>query len=480
MATFDPTRTYPAAVIGSGSGGLTAAIGLAGFDRDVVLIEGDQIGGDCTNVGCIPSKALLHAAATGDIDALAWARGRRDVLRDEEDAEMANHERIALVRGWGRLTGQQTGDGAHVVAVTAADGSDVEVRAEHVVISTGSAPAPLGIPGLPDDRLLTNETLFDLDAPPARLVCVGGGAISLEMATAFADLGTTVDIVELADRLLPAERPEVSAALTSALQRRGIGVHTGTSVERYDAADDTVHLAGAHLAGVGEHLAADAVLLAVGRRPRLDRLELETAGVEFTSRGITTDDWGRTNVSGIWAIGDATGRTLTTHGANAFGRRTVRAIALPRVLATGSPRVVPAAIYSRPQVASVGMPVADIDALSSARRRRYSVALADLDRGHTDAIEDGVVVVDAERFTGRVLRASIVGPGAADWIGIFTMAIDHDIGLRKMFGMVHPYPAHAEAIGRLADDFARDTYPALPREWWAMARGRAVDALRRR
>jgi dihydrolipoamide dehydrogenase len=220
-------------------------------------------------------------------------------------------------------------------------------------------------------------------------------------------------------------------------------------------------------------------MLAIGRRPRLERLDLDAAGVEHTATGIVADGWGRTNVDRIWAIGDVTGNTLTTHGANAVGRRVVRAIALPKLPRIGRAPAIPNAIYSRPAVASVGMSTERLAARSPTGRRRYTIDLSTLDRGHTDAIEHGIVVVDVERFTGKVLRAAIVGPAASEWIGIFTIAIDHGIGLRKLFGMVHPYPAHAQAIGRITDDFARDTFAALPREWCAMVRGRLADRLRR-
>ena len=471
MAILDPTRTYQAVVIGAGSGGLTAAIGLAGFGRDVVLVESGPVGGDCTNVGCVPSKALLRAARGGEDDPLAWARGRRDSLRDDEEHEMAEHEQIALVRGRARLTRRRN---PHVVAVTTPDDDIVEVRAEHVVISTGSRPVRFDIPGLPDERLITNEELFELDEPPAKLAIVGGGPIGLEMATAFADLGSDVAIVELQDRLLANEPHEVSDAVRAAFETRGIAVHTGTSIERFDA-----NARSAVLADGTKVTDVDRVLLAVGRRPSIAGLDLEAAGVAVGPRGIVADSWGRTNIDGIWAIGDVTGNTLTTHGANAVGRRTVRAIALPRLPKTGSLRAIPAAVYSRPEVASVGLSIEDLERLPAVGRRRFTVDLSELDRGHTDAIDHGVVVVDAERFTGKVLRASIVGPGAADWIGMFTMAIDHGIGLRKLFGMVHPYPAHAQAVGRIVDDFARVTYPSLPAEWWAMVRSRVTKRLRR-
>jgi pyruvate/2-oxoglutarate dehydrogenase complex dihydrolipoamide dehydrogenase (E3) component len=214
------------------------------------------------------------------------------------------------------------------------------------------------------------------------------------------------------------------------------------------------------------------VLTAVGRRPHLDGLDLDVAGVEHTSRGIVTDEWGRTSVPGIWAVGDVTGDTLTTHGANSVGRRIVRAIALPRLPLVGTPRAIPSAVFTDPEIASVGRSPEDIAVIPASGRRRYVVDLADIDRGFTDELRHGAVAVDVERGTGRVLRATIVAPAAAELIGMFTLAIDQGIGVRKLFGMVHPYPAHAEAIGRIADDFARDTYPRLPLEWWAGLRGR--------
>lgn len=470
MATLDPTRTYTAVIIGAGSGGLTAAIGLAGFGHDTVLVDGGPVGGDCTNVGCIPSKALLHAAEHGEHDPLRWARARRDSLRDDETHELEQHPRIALVRGWARMTGRRD---PHVVVVETETGP-VEIRAEHVVVCAGSEPERLTIEGLPAERVVTNEEVFDLEQLPRKAVFVGGGAISLEMATAMRDAGTALAIVELRERLLATEDEAVSATVEAALRARGVDVHTGVSIERFDPDTDTAHLSdGTDIDGV------ELVMLAIGRRPRLARLDLDAAGVAHTATGIVADGWGRTNVDRIWAIGDVTGNTLTTHGANAVGRRVVRAIALPKLPRVGRAPAIPNAIYSRPAVASVGLSTERLAALSPTGRRRYTIDLSTIDRGHTDAIEHGIVVVDVERFTGKVLRAAIVGPAAPEWIGIFTMAIDHGIGLRKLFGMVHPYPAHAQAIGRITDDFARDTFSALPKELWAMVRGRLANRFRR-
>ncbi len=455
-------RIYKAAVIGAGSGGLTLAIGLSGFGHDVALIEAGRVGGDCTNVGCIPSKALLHAAASGVDDPFGHVRDKRDQMSAAEDEEMVGHETIHLIRGWARLTERRR---PHAVEVTTPDGIVMNVLAENVIVCAGSQPVEFQITGLDPGRLLTNENLFELTEVPAKVVLLGGGPISLEMATAFRDLGSKVAVVELQDRLISTEDPLVSSTIEAALRERGVEVFTGTSVERFDK--ETAHL------GNGQTIAhVDRVLLAVGRRPKLTDLGLDIAGVEYTDLGITADTFGRTNVDGIYAVGDVTGNTLTTHGANSIGRRAIRAIALPYIPRIGSPRVLPNAVFSRPEIASVGMSVDKIDALPRVSRRRYTVQVADMDRGYTDDVKHGVVIVDAERFTGKILRAAIVGPSAAEIIGIFTFAIDHGIGLRKMFGSVFPYPAYAQAVSQIADDFLRDTMSAVPREWLAMLRGR--------
>ncbi len=461
MIGHDPSRTYRAAVIGAGSGGLTLAIGLAGFGHDVVLIEGGPIGGDCTNVGCIPSKALLHAARSGIDDPLAWARAKRDDLARRETDEMAEHEQIHLVRGWASLTPART---PHVVLVD--DGVSVhEVRAEHVVIAAGSQPTTVRIDGLDVDRVVTNIELFELDTPPESLLILGGGAVAIEMATAFAALGTRVDIVEQQDRLLESEDSLITQVVERSLQSQGVQLHLGTTVDRVDG--PTAFLAdGSVVHGV------DTVLMALGRTPRLDGLELDPAGVAHSPNGITIDSWGRTSVRGIWAVGDVTGATLTTHGAGAIGRRAVRAIALPQLPKLGSVGAIPNATYGDPEVASVGVTLDELAALPERSRRRIVVDHADVDRGYTDDITDGRLVLDVERFSGRILRAAIVGPGATDLIGMFTIAIDNRISLRKLFGTVHPYPSHAEIIRQAADDFALDTLADLPREWRAMARGR--------
>jgi pyruvate/2-oxoglutarate dehydrogenase complex dihydrolipoamide dehydrogenase (E3) component len=285
------------------------------------------------------------------------------------------------------------------------------------------------------------------------------------MATAFAALGTLVHVVEQQDRLLASEDPLITEIVERSMRSQGVQLHLGTTVGQVDGA--TAYLAdGSVVDGV------DKVLMALGREPRLDGLALDRAGVANSRSGITIDSWGRTSVPGIWAVGDVTGTTFTTHGAGAIGRRAVRAIALPKLPKVGSVGTIPNATYGEPEVASVGVTLDELATIPERSRRRIVVDHAHVDRGYTDDIADGRLVLDVERFTGRILRAAIVGPGATDLIGMFTMAIDNRISLRKLFGTVHPYPSHAEIIRQAADDFALDTLADLPREWRAMATGR--------
>ncbi|MEM8618314.1 MAG: NAD(P)/FAD-dependent oxidoreductase [Actinomycetota bacterium] len=472
MIGHDPDRTYRAAVIGAGSGGLTVAIGLATMGHHVALIEGGQIGGDCTNVGCIPSKALLHAAARGDDNPLTWTRSRRDHLAAEEDELIEHHPTIHLVRGWARLTSRRA---PHVVAVATPDGVSSVVRAEHVVIAGGSQPATLDIPGLDTSSILTNEELFEEETPPASITVIGGGAIGVEMATALASTGSKVDIVELRSHVLPDHDPLIAEVVERSLAARGVSLHLGVAVESADEASGALQLSD------GSKIdAPDRVMIAIGRRARLDGLDLDAAGVAYTAAGIGADDWGRTNIDGIWALGDVTGNTLTTHGAGATGRRAVRAIAFPYAPKLARRRAVPAAVFGSPEVASVGLSLDELAEWDPAGRRRIVVDYADIDRGFTDDIDDGRLVLDVQRFNGKILRAAIVGRAAADMIGLFTMAIDNGLGLRTLFPMVHPYPSHAEIVREAADRFAAETLNNIPTELSAAVRSRVRRTLRRK
>lgn len=449
-----------AVVIGSGSAGLTVAIGLAGLGHRVAVIERGPVGGDCTNVGCIPSKTLIHLARIGSPSPWARVRERRDGLEREESAMLEAHPNIELVRGEAQVTAPGE------VTVARPDGSVRQLRAPHVVVATGSSPITLEIPGLGPERVLTNESFFEIDDTPEHLVVIGGGSIAIELASALKRMGTLVTVVEAADRILPREDAEASEIVDQALHRRGIALHVGTTATRFEEATRTLHLSdGTQIRAV------DRVLIAIGRRPRTEGLGIDALGMGEKGAPLSTDTWGRTKVKGIWAVGDVTGRTATTHGANAMARRTVQAIGIPKLPRIGRPPTIPAAIFADPEVASVGLSCAAIERRWAPHARlRLRADLADTDRGLTDDFTDGAVLVDVERFTGRILRATIVGPSAAEAIGIFTLAIDRRISMHRIYRLVHPYPTFASAIGRVADDFTRPTLSNLRTEAFAWAR----------
>lgn len=451
---MSPARR-PVVVIGAGSGGLTVAIGLSLLGRPTVLVEAGAIGGECTNTGCIPSKTLLHLSRSAGSERvppgghgaalLAEVRARRDALAQREDRDVATNPSIELVRGRARLADR------HTVMVDQPDGGLRRIRAGAVVLATGARPLGLAVPGLPADLVVSNETVFELVEAPRHLAVVGGGAVGVELAGAFARLGSRVTVVQRPGRLLPRHHPEVGAEVAAGLGRLGVDVRCGVEPVRFGA--------GSLELSDGTALAAvDRVLAAAGRIPNTGGLGLHEAGIEVDERGVVVDGWGRTTARGVFAIGDVTGRSSTTHGANAQGRRVIQKLAYGWLPDRSGPPTVPEAVFSEPEVAAVGVPVDELDAVCApGSRLQLRAEVAELDRAYTDGVTSGLVLVDVVRLTGRILRATIVGPAAAEQIGIFTLAIENGLTLHRFRRLVHPYPSYAEAIKVVTDEFTRHT-----------------------
>ncbi len=487
MSASDRARVHTI-VVGAGSAGLTVAVGLTRLGRDVALVEAGEVGGDCTNVGCIPSKTLIALAravasappeerADAARDALAETRRRRDALREHEEAWLAGMSHLTLVRGHARLLRGERG--ACEVEVRAPDGAVRRLAAGRVVLATGSRPVVPPLPGLEegahDERApLTNATLFDLVAPPAHLAVLGGGAIGCEMAFAFARLGSRVTIVEMADRLLPGAEAAASRVVHARLEALGVTVLVDTKALAFDRAGGRLRVAHARAGGQAEAASVDGVdrvLVAVGRRAASDALGLVEAGVKVDARGaVIVDGAYRTTAAGVYAIGDVVG-AAHTHVANAQGRRLVRFLTLPLPLLPEGEH--PSVAFVEPEVGQIGPTLAQLrrrwpDALLAV----HKVMLSDTDRGRTSGLDDGFVQVVAMRLTGRLLAATVVAPNASEMLPLLSWAQRRRVSLWQLARLEVAYPALSDAIKQAADAFVFASLPRLPAELGAYLRWR--------
>jgi dihydrolipoamide dehydrogenase len=450
-------------VIGAGSGGLTVAIGIAALGKPVALIEAHHVGGDCTNVGCVPSKTLIHLAKNfgpgmNADDMLKQVTRKRDALRAKETEEVQHTDNLTFMRGMAKFTAPKTLSVTH-------DDVTREITADNIVIATGARPRMIDIPGLPAERTLTNENLFDLSRLPQHLVIVGAGVVAMEMAFAFQKLGSCVTVFALDPVPLTTAIPEASEVIRAELEARRISAYYNAIATGFDEASRTLTIQ------QGEQTIAihdvDKVLVAVGRVRNIDSLGLEQAGVKFDPKqGILVNLYGETSVKDVYAIGDVTPTSAFTHSANAQGRRVVQRIAFPLLPLSKKEPLFPNATFSDPEVATVGMTQKEIaEKYHPQLVKRIRVNFKDhTDRGYTDDVERGFIIVDTVRLTGQILHATIVGVRASEMISFFTLAISQKISLYKIYRMVYPYPTFSSGILKVADFFMRETLTDLKKE----------------
>ncbi len=470
---------YATIVIGAGSGGMTVAVGLARLGKEVALIESHAVGGDCTNVGCIPSKTLIHLAdarerdSTGSTTIFAEVRGKRDRLRDDETHAVKHTEHLQFLHGFARFIGPRR------LEVMLDTGDRQELTADNIVIATGSRAQTIDIDGLPDDRILTNENIFELREAPQHLAIVGSGPIAMELAFALRDLGSHISIITLDDRVFTKAPVAASTVLHDALADRGIDVYYRATASNYDQLSETLTLKTDD--GLVQLEDVDKVLLAIGRRRNIDNLGLEHTGVTFDVKtGIEVDRHGATNIRGIYAVGDVTPDSHWTHSADAQGRRVVQRIAFPWLPSFGRDPLYPNATFSDPEVANVGlMPEEIVKRYHPQLVKTLRFDLPKTDKGYTEGLTRGFVQVYAVRLTGRILGATIVGPRASEMISFFTLAITERVSLYKLFRLVYPYPTLSGAVQKIADQYVRETLPHVPAEVWAYMRFTAATIWRR-
>ncbi|HEU4977086.1 MAG TPA: dihydrolipoyl dehydrogenase [Baekduia sp.] len=481
MATEPPPRpAAPAApvprgdlhagvlVLGSGPGGYAAAFRAADLGLDVILVERHAtLGGVCLNVGCIPSKALLHAAKV-----LADARGMADLgvrfaepevdldaLRSWKDGVvakltrgvggMAKGRKVQVVQGEARFTGP------NALAVETPDGART-ISFDHAIVAAGSRSVQL--PGIPHDdpRVMDSTDALALADVPERLLVVGGGIIGLEMATVYDALGSTVTVVELTDQLIPEADADLVKPLQRRIEPRYEAVHLGTRVEGVEAREDGLH---ATFSGGVEPAVFDRVLVAVGRTPNGAGLGLDTAGVHVDERGfVGVDDQQRTNVPHILAIGDVAGAPMLAHKATAEGH--VAAEVLAGQAAAFDARAIPSVAYTDPEVAWVGLTEREAEAQGVAYEKATFPWSAS---GRALAMDagDGLTKLLHDPESGRILGAGAVGVNAGELVAEVGLAIEMGADVGDLALTVHAHPTLSETVG-LAAELADGTITDLP------------------
>jgi len=458
----EPAARYDLVVLGAGTAGLVTAVVSAGLGARVALIERHLLGGDCLNVGCVPSKTLIRAArAAADArDAtrfgvrvpggvsvdfaavMARVRRVRAEISPHDSAKRYRELGVDVFLGEGRFTGPQS------LAVAGA-----ELRFKRAVVATGARAVALPIPGLAEAGFLSNETVFELEQCPARLAVIGAGPIGCELAQSFARLGSRVTLVEVAPQVLIREDPDAAAIVQEALVRDGVELVLGADVARVERRGGlkVLHVA---VAGAARELEVDEILVGIGRAPNVENIGLEAAGVAFdTKLGVTVDDRLRTTSRRIFAAGDVCMPTKFTHAADAAAKLVVR-----NAFFFGRRKVsdlrVPWCTYTDPEIAHVGLYARDAEAAGIAIDT-YTTPLAANDRSRAEGEERGFVKVHVKKGTDQVVGATIVARHAGELIATLALAMSAGYGLGRFVELILPYPTQAEAIKATGGAYTR-------------------------
>ena len=465
----EPAPRYHLVVIGAGTAGLVSAAGAAGLGAKVALIERHLMGGDCLNVGCVPSKGVIRAARAWQEARQGWERFGAPAAdpqsRGDFGAAMARMRRLraGISENDGARRFQSLGvdvflGDARFIAPDAVEVGGKRLRFRRAVIATGARAAVPAIPGLAEVGPLTNETIFNLVDLPARLAVIGGGPIGCEMAQAFARFGSRVTLLDKDGHVLIREDADAAAIVQRAMLSDGVELefHVKVVEVKRRGAEKVIIF---EVAGERREVAADQILVAAGRAPNTEGLGLEAAGVKYSQRGVEVDHRLRTSNPTIYACGDVANTAGTgsrfqfTHVADAQAR-----IVIQNALFFGRAKVsaltVPWCTYTTPEIAHVGLYEQDAQARSVAVDT-LTVPLSTVDRAILDGADEGFLRVHLKRGSDRILGATLVAEHAGDMIGELCLAVTHRIGLGKIASVIHPYPTQGEVIKKAADTWRR-------------------------
>jgi dihydrolipoamide dehydrogenase len=454
------TESTTLLIIGGGPGGYVAAIRAAQLGIPTLLVEGEYLGGTCLNVGCIPSKALIHIADefekachfAGDsplgikvqspvIDiakAVHWKDGVVTKLTGGVSA-LLKKSGARIVKGWARIVDGKT------VEVSPADGGDPwRISCEHLLLATGSVATAL--PNLPfGDNVISSTEALSPATLPKRLVVVGAGYIGLELGIVYRKLGVEVAVVEMQSRVLPAYDEELTKPVATSLRQLGIEVHTGCTVRGLNAAGNAVRIR--NLAGEDRELPADRVLVAIGRQPRTTGWGLETLSLAMEGRCVRVDAECRTSMRNVWAIGDLTGEPMLAHRAMAQGEMVAEIIAGKKRQFV--PAAIPAVCYTDPEVVVVGLSPQDAEQ-AGVDCIHALFPFAANGRSLTLESASGFVRVVARRDNHLIVGWQAVGRGIAELAAAFSQSIEMGACLEDIAGTIHAHPTLGEAVQETA------------------------------
>ncbi|WP_425088617.1 dihydrolipoyl dehydrogenase family protein [Stappia sp.] len=449
-------------VIGAGSGGLSVAAAAAAFGVEVVLIEKGKMGGDCLNYGCVPSKALIASAKAAHHAAHSMSLGvsvpsvdvNFQAVHDHVHGvigAIAPHDSVERFEGLGVEVVQEA---ARFVDHRTVRAGDTDVRARRFVVATGSSPAVPPIPGLDTVPYLTNETVFGLTECPQHLIVVGGGPIGLELAQAYKRLGARVTVVE-AQTALAKESPDLAAIVLARLRDEGLEFLEETKVAEVSGEAGAIRVAVEDGDGRRE-IAGTHLLVAAGRKPNLEGLGLEEAGIAHTRAGITVGADLRTSNKKVYAIGDIAGGLQFTHVAGYHAGIVIRAI-LFRLPARENRAIIPWVTFTDPEIGHVGLTEAE----ARTEHGHHTVRILDApfsgnDRAQAERRTEGLVrLIVGKR--GRVVGADVVGPSAGEIVNLLSLVVSKGLSVRDLAGFVSPYPSLSEAVRRAAISYYADS-----------------------
>lgn len=452
---------YDLVIVGMGSGGMVGAEFAATIGLRVAVVERGRVGGDCLWTGCVPSKALLASAKAAHIlreagtyglpsvdpleidTSLVWKRIRAiqaEVAGTDDSPARYEAMGVEIITGQARIAGPNT--------VEVVD-RDLRLETRVILICTGSRPLTPPIDGLKEAGFLTSESVFEIEEAPRSVVMIGGGPIAIELAQAFTRLGIRTTVLQKGPGILPRDEPDLVATLTRKLREEGVDLRVNVETERVAVSDGRKIVFGAE-AGEPARWEAEQLLVAVGRRPNVEGLGLEDAGVTVGRRGIEVDERMRTSVPSIYAAGDVAGRFLFTHSAAYEAVRAIRDAFYPgKGKVTG---FVPWCTFTDPELAHAGLTVAEAEKKHGDDVDVWRMSLAHSDRARADGAPEGCIVVVTAK--GRVVGAHILAPSAGEMIHELAVAINEGMKLAELASLIHVYPTLSTGIGQLAGEAA--------------------------